>query len=166
MPEIVILTSRMEARIRNIQLSQKQARTLPVLKTIVSSIRKLLERVILFRLNRHLETKVIIPQEQLDFKKGYSPIHQQVHIKQKIKRNFSGQSDLYSHIHVLAYKSSFQVSREKQNVSFEVNTTSGYAIRFSSMEDCACAKSIVGAFKSKPTEQLTMSRMQTLLRSA
>lgn len=57
--------------------------------SLLSSLSKILERIILSRLNRHLETDVIVPHEQFGFKQGHSTIHQLVRIKQEIKRNFS-----------------------------------------------------------------------------
>lgn len=57
--------------------------------SLLSGLSKILERLILNRLNRHVEVNEVIPHEQFGFKKGHSTIHQLVRIKQEIKRNFS-----------------------------------------------------------------------------
>lgn len=57
--------------------------------SLLSSISKIFERIILSRLNRHLETDVIVPHEQFGFKQGHSTVHQLVRIEKEIKRNFA-----------------------------------------------------------------------------
>lgn len=57
--------------------------------SLLSGPSKILERVVLSRLNRHLETDVIVPHEQFGFRKGHSTAHQLVRIKKEIQQNLS-----------------------------------------------------------------------------
>lgn len=56
--------------------------------SLLSTLSKVLERVILARLNRHLDNNLIIPDEQFGFRKGHSTNHQLVRITQAIKKGF------------------------------------------------------------------------------
>lgn len=56
--------------------------------SLLSSLSKILERLILARMNRHLESEEIIPHEQFGFKVGHSTVHQLARITQKVKRGF------------------------------------------------------------------------------
>ncbi|KAL9699004.1 hypothetical protein quinque_002445 [Culex quinquefasciatus] len=49
---------------------------------------ELLERVILARINRHLETEQLIPHEQFGFKPGHPTVHQLARISEMVKRGF------------------------------------------------------------------------------
>lgn len=56
--------------------------------SLLSSLSKVLERVILARLNRHLETEEVVPAEQFGFRTGHSTVHQLARITQKVKQGF------------------------------------------------------------------------------
>ncbi|KXJ75371.1 hypothetical protein RP20_CCG011846 [Aedes albopictus] len=55
--------------------------------SLLSTLSKLFERVILTRIERHLETTRIIPHEQFGFQKGHSTSHQIVRLVKKVRRN-------------------------------------------------------------------------------
>lgn len=57
--------------------------------SLLSSLSKILERIILTRLNQHLEIRTVIPHEQFGFKKGHSTNHQLVRISQAVKLSLS-----------------------------------------------------------------------------
>lgn len=56
--------------------------------SLLSSLSKLLERAILSRLEQHLETAHVIPDEQFGFKHGHSTNHQLVRLISHIKSGF------------------------------------------------------------------------------
>lgn len=56
--------------------------------SLPSSVRKVLERVILARLNRQLEIEKIVPTEQVRFKTGHSTVSHLAHITQNMKHRF------------------------------------------------------------------------------
>lgn len=61
--------------------------------SLLPSMSKILERVILSRIERHLENHNIVPPQQFGFKRGHSTNHQLVRLTQHIKQSFSrGQS--------------------------------------------------------------------------
>lgn len=57
--------------------------------SLLSSISKILERLILNRLNRHLEINPVIPEEQFGFKNGHSTNHQLARITRQVKHGFA-----------------------------------------------------------------------------
>lgn len=61
--------------------------------SLLNSLSKTFERIILARLNRHLELHSTMPHEQFGFKSGHSTVHQLVRISQRVKQGFAnGQS--------------------------------------------------------------------------
>ncbi|KXJ81798.1 hypothetical protein RP20_CCG017824 [Aedes albopictus] len=56
--------------------------------SLLSSLSKVLERIILNRLNRHLDTNAVIPNEQFGFKAGHSTNHQLTRIRKIVKEGF------------------------------------------------------------------------------
>lgn len=57
--------------------------------SLLSSLSKILERIILKRLNIHLDRNPIIPNEQFGFKPGHSTCHQLLRVTNNIKEGFS-----------------------------------------------------------------------------
>lgn len=57
--------------------------------SLLSSLSKILERLILNRLNRHLEANPVVPNEQFGFKNGHSTNHQLARITRLVKQGFS-----------------------------------------------------------------------------
>lgn len=57
--------------------------------SLLNTLSKILERVILNRLNRHLETSGTIPKEQFGFKPGHSTTHQLVRVSRTIRNAFA-----------------------------------------------------------------------------
>lgn len=56
--------------------------------SLLPTLSKLFERVILTRIEKHLETVRLIPHEQFGFQKGHSTSHQIVRMVKEVKRNF------------------------------------------------------------------------------
>ena len=81
----------------------KHARVIPIAKpnkditkpvnyrpiSLLSTLSKIFERVILTRLNRHLDNHEIIPNEQFGFRRSHSSNHQLVRITNCIKKGFN-----------------------------------------------------------------------------
>lgn len=57
--------------------------------SLLSSISKLFERVLLNRINRFLEANPVIPNEQFGFKSGHSTNHQLVRLTQSVRSNIA-----------------------------------------------------------------------------
>lgn len=57
--------------------------------SLLSSLSKVFERIILNRLNRHLDSNEVIPNEQFGFKAGHSTNHQLARITKIVKDGFS-----------------------------------------------------------------------------
>lgn len=57
--------------------------------SLLSTLGKLLERIILTRMERHLEAAQVIPNQQFGFKRGHSTNHQLVRLTKDIKSGFA-----------------------------------------------------------------------------
>lgn len=57
--------------------------------SLLNSMSKILERVVLIRLNRHLETNRTIPNEQFGFKQAHSTTHQLMRVSKTIRSAFA-----------------------------------------------------------------------------
>ena len=57
--------------------------------SLLSSLSKLFERIILKRIEQHLEVTRIVPHEQFGFKRGHSTNHQLVRLVREIRSNFA-----------------------------------------------------------------------------
>lgn len=61
--------------------------------SLLPTMSKILERVILSRIESHLESRTVIPRQQFGFKRGHSTNHQLVRLTQSIQQSFArGQS--------------------------------------------------------------------------
>lgn len=70
----------------------KQVVTLPTNYrpiSLLNSLSKVLERIILNRLKRHLSTNAVIPKEQFGFRAGHSTNHQLTRITRVVKQGFA-----------------------------------------------------------------------------
>lgn len=56
--------------------------------SLLPTISKVFERIILVRIEKHLETARIIPHEQFGFQKGHSTSHQIVRLVKEVRQNF------------------------------------------------------------------------------
>lgn len=57
--------------------------------SLLPALSKLLERVILSRMERHIEATHVVPDEQFGFKRGHSTNHQLVRLVSQVKSGFS-----------------------------------------------------------------------------